>query len=374
MELLAVSISHERTPFFIREQVSFTKRRQIEILKYINLHLHFECVIVSTCNRCEFYLAGQDLKNKFLPYLVSLAGSTITGYIDFYENDLCCEHLMMTAAGLKSMILGEDQILGQIKDAHSFALENRSCGKYLNTLFRIAVTGAKDVKTNTLLSKTPVSAATISLKLCKNILGTLDNKNIMIIGASGKTGSIVLKDLSSLKNVNIYATSRSREKTADTFDGAVTVDYDKRYEMLDICDGVISATSSPHLILEKAPAQEAMVTDKKRVFIDLAMPRDIDILENENTVYKNIDDLSEIAASNNALKMQEIQKAKAILTKYMDEFRIWKLFNENMSVIESAECKFKNIRRFIYRLKSENNYGKFYEFMMSLKESIPNEY
>ena len=143
MELLAVSISHENTPISIREKVSFTKKKQAEILKYIKQNIAEECVLLSTCNRCEFYLAGYNMKDKFIDCLVSLTDEFVKKYISIYEGDDCSRHLALTASGLKSMILGEDQILGQVKDAHEFAKEHLCCGKYLNTLFRISVTGAK---------------------------------------------------------------------------------------------------------------------------------------------------------------------------------------------------------------------------------------
>ena len=127
----------------------------------------------------------------------------------------------------------------------------------------------KKVKTVNAFSKTPVSAATIAIKQCQNILGTLNNKNILIIGASGKTGSIVLKDLLSLDGVNIYATSRTHDGIINHIDGAITVDYDKRYDNLDIYDAVISATSSPHIVLEKSRAKNAIKTCKKRVLSTL---------------------------------------------------------------------------------------------------------
>ena len=352
MELLAVSISHENTPISIREKVSFTKKKQAEILKYIKQNIAEECVLLSTCNRCEFYLAGYNMKDKFIDCLVSLTDEFVKKYISIYEGDDCSRHLALTASGLKSMILGEDQILGQVKDAHEFAKEHLCCGKYLNTLFRISVTGAKKVKTETLLSKTPVSAATIAIKQCQNILGTLNSKNILIIGASGKTGSIVLKDLLSLDGVNIYATSRTHDGIINHIDGAITVDYDKRYDNLDMYDAVISATSSPHIVLEKSRTKKAIKTCKKRVFIDLAVPRD------------------------NRIKQQEIIKAEKILQKYIDEFRIWKLFSESETLFKSAENKIENesekntFRHKIYNLKSDNNYAKFSEFIILLREKL----
>ena len=104
MELLAVSISHENTPISIREKVSFTKKKQAEILKYIKQNIAEECVLLSTCNRCEFYLAGYNMKDKFIDCLVSLTDEVVKKYISIYEGDDCSRHLALTASGLKSMI------------------------------------------------------------------------------------------------------------------------------------------------------------------------------------------------------------------------------------------------------------------------------
>lgn len=364
VNLIAVSISHDRAGVAVRERVSFTKRRQAEILDYIKQNICTECVILSTCNRCEFYLAGNNVRDRFMEYLVSLIGEETASYAVVYENNDCCEHLMLTASGLKSMILGEDQILGQVKDAYEFAKERGACGKYLNTLFRLAVTGAKRVKTETLLSKTPLSAATVAIKQCQKILGTLNNKKVLVIGATGKTGLIVLKDLVSLQNVSVLTTSRSHGGTINKIEGAVTVDYVNRYSVLNECDAVISATLSPHLVLERDKVSAAITVPKKRVFIDLAVPRDIDVLQDENTVYCGIDDLKEIAAENNRIKSLEAEKAKDILQKFIDEFRIWQLFEENRTLFGAKESMLKKA----YSLKSENNYEKFYKFVMSVKE------
>lgn len=364
MNLIAVSISHDRANVTIREKVSFTKRRLAEILDYIKHNINAEAVILSTCNRCEFYLAGENIRDSFMEYLVSLIGEEAASYAVIYEDRACCEHLMLTASGLKSMILGEDQILGQVKDAYEFSKKHEACGKYLNILFRIAVTGAKRVKTETLLSKTPVSAATVAIKLCRKMLGTLNGKRILIIGATGKTGSIVLKDLLSLRNVDVLATSRSHGGTVNMFDNAVTIDYNSRYSVLNECDAVISATLSPHLVLERDKISKALTVQKKRVFIDLAVPRDIDILQDENNVYCCIDDLKEIAAENNKIKTAEAEKSRDILQKYISEFMIWRLFEENrMLFVEN-----RILREKMYKLKSENNYKKFCMFINEVKE------
>lgn len=133
----------------------------------------------------------------------------IEQYFRFYSGTRAIHHLFMVACGLDSMIMGEDQILGQVKAAHQLAMEERASHTYLNTFFRYAVTAAKKVKTDTLLSKTPVSAASICIKAARDFLGTLAGKNIMLIGASGKIGSIVLKNLLSDYGAHVYVTSRN---------------------------------------------------------------------------------------------------------------------------------------------------------------------
>ena len=326
MDIYAVSISHENAPLSVRERLGVTKRAQSEMLKYIKQNIAAEAVILSTCNRFEIYTAGADASE----YLFETIGQDIREYAVKYKNDECVRHLMLTTAGLKSMIVGEDQILGQVKDAQLFARENKTIGKYLNTLFRLAVTGAKKTKTETLISKTPVSAATISLKLCQKTLGTLKDKTVLIIGASGKTGGAVLKNMVSLGGVKIYATTRNKHGKTEAFDGAETIDYENRYAVLDKCDAVISATLSPHMTLTADSIKSVLKTEKPRIFIDLAVPRDIEVNENRLTIYKNVDDLREIAENNTRIKQEEVEKAKVMLKEYEEKFWHWKSVAEEI--------------------------------------------
>ena len=133
-------------------------------------------------------------------------------------------------------------------------------------------------------------------------------------------------------------------------------------------DAVISATQSPHLVLEKEKVFDSIKTLKTRAFIDLAVPRDIDIAEDENTTYRNIDDLREIAEENNKIKILESEKAKNILQKYIDEFRIWHLFTDNTVILNKFSDNEHSLWQTVYNLKAENNYRKFYNFIKSLKE------
>lgn len=372
MELFAISLSYKTAPLAVLERLAFTKKKQAQILRAVTETLAEECVIVSTCNRSEFYLAAEsDISGAFLEYLKTLGGGfDFSPYTKIYKNESAVRHLAETAAGLLSMIVGEDQILGQVKDAHAFAAENGASGVYLNTLFRLAVTGAKRVKTDTLLSKTPVSAATIAIKLCENELGSLDKKNALVIGASGKMGGIVFKDLRSLRKLNLFVTSRTHNVTETSdFDGARVIDYADRYAYLDDMDVVISATASPHYTLTAKETAAALKTEKKRIFIDLAVPKDIEGIG--GGIYKNIDDLRALSEENNRKKLAETKKAEAILERYVNEFLVWRIFRDAKPFIEKMKFENKSERdafyKKLYSAKAKMNYKEFARFMGEIK-------
>lgn len=377
MRLIAVSLSHKKAPVYVRELMAFTKKKQAEILRFIKSNTAAECVLVSTCNRCEFYLFSEnDVSGKFMEYLsshiIADSGFDIIPYIEIYKDIEAARHLMHTAAGLQSMVIGEDQILGQVRDAYSLAVENETTGIYCNTLFRLAVTGAKKVKTKTMLSKTPVSVATIAIKLCEKVLGTLSGKNALIIGATGKMGKIIFKDLLSLGVVNLFVTTRTHDTVLfDDFKDAEIIDYSERYAYLDKMDVIISATSSPHYTIEAVQAEKAITTDKRRIFIDLAVPKDIE--NSGRYIYKNIDNLQELSKINNDKKIEEAKKAEIILEKYLNEFLVWQIFYENRNLFEEIENKFENkdeinmFRHKIYDAKADMDYISFGNFIEDLR-------
>ncbi len=374
MRIFAIGISHSRAPLKVRALLAFTKKRQTEILKYIKRNLADECVVLSTCNRCEFYLAADgDVREKFIEYFNSLAGIDLSPYITvFYDADAVAR-LAETAAGLDSMIIGEDQILGQVRDAHSLAAEAGTAGIYMNTLFRLAVTGAKRVKTDTLLSKTPVSTATLAIKKCAEALGGLDGKKIMIIGAGGKIGNIVYKDLASIGAAKLYVTTRTKDAALfESFDRTEVIDYYSRYDFLDDMDAVISATASPHLTISRAECEKALATRKKRAFIDLAVPCDMDIVNSDLNMYTDIDDLRGLSEENNAKKRAEAEKARVILEKYVNEFLVWQIFYENKEWIETkknslAESARGGFMKMIYEKKSNCSAKEFRLFIDGLR-------
>lgn len=364
--IIAISITNRNAPVEIRKSLSFTKRRQVEILRELTAGPADEAAVISTCNRTEFYIvSGSDNEKVLLDYVCELAQCRVEKYLNIYKNDDAVRHLFMIAPGLESMVIGEDQILGQVKSAIELARENKSAGIYLNTLFRLAVTAAKKVKTNTKLSEIPVSVATIAVKACMEELGTLNGKKILLIGATGQLGKIILKDIISAADAEIYAVLRSRMPADEaSYKDCELVDYARRYKYIDSADCIISATSSPHYTLTSDRIRENIKNRKKRVFIDLAVPSDIEPCDDTDCVYYSIDTLERLAEENNRRKMKEAKKAEAMLPEYIDEFETWQIFFENRGIIwQLCEACGESFKQRMFSIKSEKNPEKFRHFI-----------
>ena len=296
------------------------------MMQKITEHLEVsECIVLSTCNRTEMYVYSDSeskgcVFNLMEDTLLGEAGAQeeedIGNYLLFYHGEKAIHHLFQVTAGLDSMVIGEDQILGQ-------------------------------VKTETELSKTSVSTATLALKVAEEELGTLKDKKVLIIGATGKIGGIVLMNLESLHQADIYVTTRKNKliNTKHGNDDFTTIDYEDRYNYLDQMDVVISATSSPHYTLTYSKMKKQLVTAKRRVFVDLAVPMDIEakISAVDDTCYYNIDDFTRIAKENNQKKLREAEAASGILDEYELQFEQWMVFQKSLSVMGKVRDNFVKV-------------------------------
>lgn len=356
MGIQIISITHKKTPLAIREMFSFTEDQQIRMMHKMVENLEVsECVVLSTCNRTEMYVYAESESSSMVfnlmeDVLCSEAGAqdvNIGDYLLFYQGKKAIDHLFYVAAGLDSMVIGEDQILGQVKDAHALARKEGTTGVFLNTFFRNAVTAAKKVKTDTDLSRTSVSTATLALKVAEEELGTLRGKKVMIIGGSGKIGGTVLMNLQSYKEVEIYVTIRKNKvvSTKHVKSEFETIDYSERYDYVDDMDVIISATASPHYTLTEPGMKEKMTTQKPRVFVDLAVPIDIDsrVRKWPMTAYYNIDDFKRIAEENNQKKMKEAKVATTILDEHSLQFEQWMIFQKSLPVMARLKENFMDV-------------------------------
>lgn len=357
MGIQIISISHKNAPLHVRELFAFTEEQQKNMMQKMTACLEVsECIVLSTCNRTEMYVYANSESKGYVfglmeEVLLGAAGAEededVGNYLLFYHGKKAVHHLFQVAAGLDSMVIGEDQILGQVKQAHKLAREIGTTGVYLNTFFRMAVTGAKKVKTETDLSKTSVSTATLALKVAEEELGTLRGKKVLIIGATGKIGGIVLMNLQSLHQADIYVTIRSNRlvSTKHGNDDFTMISYEERYARLDEMDVIISATASPHYTLTYSKMKKCLVTEKPRVFVDLAVPMDIEakISALADTSYYNIDDFTRIARENNQKKLREAEAATGILDEYELQFEQWMVFQKSLPVMARVRENFMKV-------------------------------
>ncbi|MGG2469273.1 glutamyl-tRNA reductase [Paraclostridium bifermentans] len=358
MDFAVVGVNHNNTPINIRETVSFTDTQKIEGINFLLDNGIEEAVILSTCNRSEVYIYSKNILDK-----VEVVKNFYQDYFDvenieeFLFNktgEEAIKHVFNVSAGLDSLVLGEDQILGQVKDAHDFARQLGSSKKVFNKLFREAITVSKDIKTTTKISHQPLSISYIGIKCLKEKMGSLENKNALVIGL-GKMSKLAMKHLEEEQLNNIYVTNRSYEKLKniqDEYKNLIPIKYEDRYEVMDKVDIVISATASPHTVLKKA---EMPKTSNKLIMMDIALPRDIDknLNEFENIEVYDIDDLKKISEANDKKRRELASIGELIIDEKIEEFNEWLDTIKIDPTIQSLNDKCSDIREdtldYIYR-------------------------
>ena len=285
-----------------------------------------ECVALSTCNRTEIYVPGEGNRFHVLEEALARAtgcdGEWIRGVDRRYQGRKALQHLFRVVCGMESMVIGEDEILGQVRDAYIHAKEDGCTGYELNCIFQAALACAKRVKTETMLSKTSVSVATLAANEVFRL--PLPHKTVLLMGSSGQMGGIILKNLLSQENIRIIATIRSHNGLLQSSSPRVkNVPYQERYAYLREADAVISATASPHYTLTAGRVGEVLGRDretKERLFVDISMPPDMDaeIGRLEHCRLVALDEIKNLAEENNRLKQQALADAEEILAEELE--------------------------------------------------------
>ena len=362
-----IGVNHNLAPINIRENVCFTDTQKIEAINYLLDKDIEEIVILSTCNRSEIYIHATDIDEKinlvkdFYENFFDVKG--IKNYLFHKKNDSAIEHLFKVASGLDSIVLGEDQILGQVKDAHSFSMQLGSSKKVFNKLFREAINVSKDIKNTTKISNQPLSISYIGVKFLKSKIGSLENKKALVIGL-GKMNKLTVKYLQEENLDTIYISNRSHDKVVELenkFNNIVYITYEDRYKVMNDIDIVISATSSPHTIIK----YDKISKIQKEIFMmDIALPRDIDpkIKKLDNIKLYDIDDLKYIHDKNTEKRKELAQVGYNMISKKVTEFIKW-LDSSNIDpVIESLNDKYLEIREntlsYIYKKTTLSNKDK----------------
>lgn len=358
MDFAVVGVNHNKTPINIRETVSFTDTKKIEGIDFLLDNGIEETIILSTCNRSEIYIYSQNILDKVEVikdfYEDFFNVENIKKYLFCKIGKEAIEHVFNVSAGLDSLVLGEDQILGQVKDAHDFSRQLGASKKVFNKLFREAITASKDIKTTTKISHQPLSISYIGIKCLKEKMGTLENKSALVIGL-GKMSKLAMKHLAEEKLSNIYVTNRSYDKLKsiqDEYKNLIPIKYEDRYEVMNKVDIVISATASPHTILKKENMPQL---PNKLIMMDIALPRDIDknLNELENIELYDIDDLKKISEENDKKRRELACAGESIIDEKIEEFNEWLDTIKIDPTIQSLNDKCSDIREdtldYIYR-------------------------
>ncbi|MGD9776900.1 MAG: glutamyl-tRNA reductase [Methanosarcina sp.] len=292
-----------------------------------NLYKHeyvYECVVLKTCNRVEIYVVSPKSSSVLFSFAKEMGAST--HIIDFYGHDESLEHLLRLAGGLESMIVGEDQILGQIKDLYAYSKKAGTTGKILETAFEKAIQVGKRIRNETRINKGSVSIGSAAVDLAEDIFGGLTGKNVLVIGA-GEIGVLVAKALAEKDIEAIYIANRTYKKAEEiAYElGGHAVRLDDIRDYLPGADVVISGTGAPHYILTREIVEEAIkCRERKLLLIDIANPRDIEesVVELENVELCNIDNLRVISERTLRMRKEEAKKAEAII---QEEIRLLNL-------------------------------------------------
>ncbi|MGG5254870.1 glutamyl-tRNA reductase [Neobacillus sp. SM06] len=335
MHIVMVGLNYKTAPIEIREQLTFNEADLGEAMKKLQTKKSIlENLIVSTCNRTEIYAVVDQLHTgryyikEFLSEWFQLEQSDFVPYLNYFEEDNAVEHLFTVSCGLDSMVLGETQILGQIRTAFLAAQKNETTGTIFNQLFKQAITVAKRGHSETEIGANAVSVSYAAVELAKKIFGSLDHKHVVILGA-GKMGELAAQNLhgSGVKKVTVL--NRTYEKAIDLasrFNGQAKTMEELESSLVD-ADILISSTGAKDIVISKETmARVEKIRRGKPLFVvDIAVPRDLDpgIAELENVFLYDIDDLEGIVEANMLERKKAAEKIQLMVEREMVEFKQW---------------------------------------------------
>jgi len=357
MELLVVGLNHNTAPIQIRECLAFPEDKMEDALSKVHaLPSLKENMILSTCNRVEVYAATRetekaifDLKN-FLSQYHGLPLKEFEKSLYSHIGEEAVRHIFRVASSLDSMVLGEPQILGQIKEAYDVAQQAKTSGLILHRLLHRAFHVAKRVRTETKIAISAVSVSSVAVDLAGKIFGTLGKKTVLLIGA-GEMCELAARHLVSAGIEKILVTNRTFERAlalAQGFRGEA-IPFEGMAQGLKKTDIVISATNSPQYLIEHNQVTKVMKDRKQKpiFFIDISDPRDIEpkVGDLENVYLYNIDDLQKVANENIKDREKEAQRAEMIVQDEVVKFVNWYRSLDVTPTIVSLRNKFEEIRK-----------------------------
>jgi glutamyl-tRNA reductase len=357
MELIVIGLNHKTAPIEMRERLAFSKDEIEKALCQTKSLLSLkESMIISTCNRVEIYASAREVEKatfdlkSFLARYHGLSLKEFENILYLLTGEEAVRHIFRVASSLDSMVVGEPQILGQIKSAYQLAAQSKTSGFILHRLLHRAFHVAKRVRTETKIGDSAVSVSFVAVELAKKIFGALEKKTVLLIGA-GEMCELAARHLVSAGVEKVIVTNRTYEGAialAQTFRGEA-IPFEEMTQGLRRVDIVISATGSPQYLL-RYDQVATVIRDRKQkpiFFIDIADPRDIEpkVGDIENVYLYNIDDLQKVANDHIQDREKEAQKAEVIVQDEVLKFVHWYRSLDITPTIVALREKFEEIRK-----------------------------
>jgi glutamyl-tRNA reductase len=333
LPFVVFGIDHHRTPVELRERLAVQPDGIVRLLAMlVTTPGANEAVVLSTCNRLECYLAGSPDRQQILSRLAEHQGvdaATLDAHAYWFQGMDGVRHLFRVVSGLESLVLGEYQIVHQVKTGYDLALQARFTGTVLNPLFQRALGVAKEVRNNTAIGKHKLSVASVAVDLAKHIHGEVDRARLLVVGA-GEIAELAVRYLMSAGVRELTLINRSEERAHSLAEEFRSADFQPQVlpwsmlgDALTQHDIVITSTAAPHAVITTAEVKLAMRRRRQPLmFIDLAVPRDVEASVGElSEVYLyNIDHLESVVSSNRQLRSEEVDAADALVDSLVSSY------------------------------------------------------
>ncbi len=351
MDLLCVGVSHKSAPVDLREKLALSEARQGEVLS--KLAEGMEVMLVSTCNRVEWYGAAQDAaaaRQQILDVLVALGGPEVLEHLYEHQGEAAAQHLFRVSASLDSMVVGEPQILGQVKDAFERAQKAGSVKGELSRTAAAAFTCAKRVRTETGIGRAAISMASAAVQLAEKIFGGLKHASVMVVGA-GEMSELAARHLKSAGASKVIITNRTLAKAealaAEV--GATARPFEELDALLSAVDIVVSATGATRPLFTQQNIGPVMKTRRHRplFLVDLAVPRDIapDVHQLNGVYAYDVDDIQKVVAENEAARAAEAAKAERLIAEELARFAKARAVRNSVPVLAQLRARAQEIAK-----------------------------
>ena len=352
MDWLCIGVSHKTAPLDVREKLALSPEKLADVLQRVSNSVG-ESMVVSTCNRVEFYALARSTekaRGELHSVLASLGGDSSLQHLYEHDGDSALVHLFRVAASLDSMVVGEAQILGQVKDALELAQRVGAAGPELVRTCGAAFASAKRVRSETEIGKAAVSMASAAIELATKVFGSLEGRAALLVGA-GEMGELAARHLRSARASPIFVTNRTRERAEQLASeiGAQVREFNELHTALTVADLVICSTASSSYIFTKEVVFPILRTRRHRplFMVDLAVPRDIapDLSELDGVYAYDVDDIQRVVADNSAARAAQAAKAETIIAEEIARFVRSRSIRDGMPVLAQLRARADQIAK-----------------------------